>query len=385
MKNISVKFSALMVPYFAMWAIGPGFFAVFLQQKGIAANETAIYSCLVSLTAAVAQPFVGYLCDKTGKAKTILSAGGIGAVLAYIWLYFLDDKISLLICSMAIGLTINAVYGFSESWLTKLDCAKLGVNFGAVRSVGSLSYAVAAAIYGRVYDAFGPVSLPIAMAIGCALLVPAAAVCPNPKVDTADRQKVNIGLVFKQLLKNKRFVLVVVCYALAVMPTGAATTYYALHVRNLGGTAGDVGLSLFILAGTEFLTMPFYKRLERKFGTEKMLIFAFFMFGVKNVCIGFSATVTMALLAAVTQGFNFAFALPGVQSYVDKITPREYAATAQLVSNTVGQIVSQILGLAICGVLTTFIPVGAALAVLSIPAFVSSVVFFAGSKKLGKV
>lgn len=116
-----------------------------------------------------------------------------------------------------------------------------------------------------------------------------------------------------------------------------------------------------------------------------MLIFAFFMFGIKNVCIGFSTTVAMALLAAVTQGFNFAFALPGVQSYVDKITPREYSATAQLVSNTVGQIVSQILGLAICGVLTTFIPVGTALAVLSIPAFVSSAVFFIGSKKLGKV
>ena len=167
MKNISLKFSALLIPYYAMWAIGPGFFVVVLEQKGIAANETAIFTCLISLTAAVVQPLMGFLCDKTGKAKTILSVCCAVSVLAYVWLYFIDSTFQLVLCSVLIGSTINAMYGFSESWLSKLDCTKLGVNFGAVRSVGSLAYAVTAAVYGQIFDIFGSISLPIAMAASC--------------------------------------------------------------------------------------------------------------------------------------------------------------------------------------------------------------------------
>lgn len=387
MKNIGLKFSALLIPYYAMWAIGPGFFVVILEQKGIAANETAIFTCLISLTAAFVQPVMGYLCDRTGKARTILSVCSVLTVLAYTWLYFLEGTFQLVLCSILIGATINAMYGFSEGWLSKLDCAKHGVNFGAVRSIGSLAYAITAGVYGQLFDIFGAISLPVAMAVSTVVLIPVAMLCPNPQVsigrnsETDDKDDSDI---VKKLLTNKRFVLLVICYALAVLPTGAATSYYAIHIRQLGGTAGDVGIALFILAGVEFLTMPFYKKLERKFGAEKLLVFAFFMFGVKNLAIGLSGNVPLALIASVTQAGCFSIALPGVQSYVDQITPREFSATAQLVSNTCGQIVSQIIGLALCGVLTTYISAGAALAWLSITAFAGCVFFAIGIAKLNK-
>ncbi|MBE6895129.1 MAG: MFS transporter [Ruminococcaceae bacterium] len=384
MRHISLKFSALLIPYYAMWAIGPGFFVVVLEQKGIAANETAIFTCLISLTAAVVQPLMGFLCDKTGKAKTILSVCCALSVLAYVWLYFLNGTFQLVLCSVLIGSTINAMYGFSEGWLSKLDCTKLGVNFGAVRSVGSLAYAVTAAVYGQLFDIFGSISLPVAMAISCVVLVPLAMICPNPQISEKQKKEGQFAVAFKKLMQNRRFVLMVICYALAVLPTGAATTYYALHIRHLGGDAGDVGLALLILAGSEFVTMPFYKKLENKFGTEKLLAFAFFMYGVKNVCIGLSTNVTAAILASATQGLCFSFSLPGVQSYVDQITPREYSATAQMVSNTGGQIISQIVGLAIAGVMTTFIPVGTTMAILSIFAFAGCAIFVIGLKKLNK-
>ncbi|MBR2503869.1 MAG: MFS transporter [Oscillospiraceae bacterium] len=384
MKHISLKFSALLIPYYAMWAIGPGFFVVILEQKGIAANECAIFTCLISLTAAFVQPLMGFLCDKTGKARTILSVCSILTVAAYTWLYFLDGKIPLVLCSILIGATINAMYGFSEGWLSKLDCDKLGVNFGAVRSIGSLSYAVTAGVYGQLFDIFGAVSLPIAMAVSTLVLIPVAMLCPNPQISEKQKDSGNFVVIFRELLKNRRFVLLIICYALAVLPTGAATSYYAIHIRQLGGTAGDVGMALFILAGVEFLTMPFYKKLERKFGAEKLLVVAFFMYGVKNLAIGLSGNVTFALLASVTQAGCFSLSLPGVQSYVDQITPREYAATAQLVSNTCGQIISQIIGLALCGVLTTYISAGAALAWLSITAFAGCIIFALGIRKISR-
>lgn len=384
MKHISLKFSALLIPYYAMWAIGPGFFVVVLEQKGIAANETAIFTCFISITAAIVQPLMGFLCDKTGKAKTILSVCCSISVLAYVWLYFIDSTFQLILCSILIGCTINPMYGFSEGWLSKLDCKKLGVNFGAVRAVGSFAYAVTAAIYGRLFDIFGGISLPIAMAVSCVVLIPIAMICPNPQINEAQKNDSQFTVAFKSLMANKRFVLMVICYALAVLPTGAATTYYALHIRQLGGTAGDVGLAMLILAGSECLTMPLYKKLENKFGAEKLLIFAFFMYGVKNVCIGLSTNVTAAIFASATQGLCFAFSLPGVQSYVDQITPREYSATAQMVSNTGGQIISQIVGLAVAGVMTTFISVGATLTILSVSAFAGCVIFAVGLKKLNK-
>ena len=384
MKHIGLKFSALMFPYFTMWAIGPGFFVVVLEQKGIAANETAIYTCLIAIVAAVVQPLMGFLCDRTGKAKTILSVSMIISVLAYVWLYFLNDRFQLVLCSIVIGATINAMYGFSEGWLTKLDCTKLGVNFGAVRSIGSISYAVAAGVYGQIFDMFGSASLPVSMAISTLVLVPVAMICPNPQISETQKQEGRFSKAFGELLRNKRFVLMIICYFMAFIPTGAANSYLAIHIRQLGGTAGDVGLALFILAGMEFIIMPFYKKLEKRFGTEKLLIFAFFMYGIKNLAIGLSGNVTMAVIASATNGFCFPLSITGVQSYVDQITPREYAATAQLVSNTSGMIISQIVGLALCGVITTFTTAGVALAILSVFAFAGCAIFAAGVKKLNK-
>ena len=384
MKHISLKFSALLVPFYAMWAIGPGFLVVALEQKGIAANETAIFTCIVSLTAALVQPLMGYLCDKTGKAKTIMSVSCIASVFAYLWLCFISSKIQLALCCVLIGTTIYSMYGFGESWLSKLNCTELGVNFGAVRSLGSLSYAITAAVYGQLFDIFGSISLPITMAAVCVILVPVAMICPNPQIGEKQQNDGQFAVTFKKLMQNNRFVLVVVCYTLAVLPSGASNIYYALHIRQLGGDAGDVGLALLVLAGTEALAMSFYKKLESKFGTEKLLFFAFFMYGIKALCIGFSTTVPTAIMAAATQGLCFSFSLPGVQSYVDKICPREYSATAQMVSNTGGQIVSQVLGLVVAGVLTTFISVGATLAITSVFAFVASAIFLAGIRKLNK-
>ncbi len=385
MKHISLKFSALMIPYYAMWAMGPGFFVVILEQKGIAANETAIFTCLISIVAAIVQPLMGFLCDKTGKAKTIISLSMLISVAAYTWLYFITSTVQLVICSVVIGSTINAMYGFSESWLSKLDCAKLGVNFGAVRSIGSLSYAITAGVYGQLFDVFGAVSLPIAMAASTLVLIPVAMLCPNPQVSEKQKTEGQFSKAFGELIKNRRFVLLIICYFLAFIPTGAANSYLAIHIRQLGGTAGDVGLALFILAGMEFLIMPFYKKLEARFGAEKVLIFAFCMYGVKNLSIGLANNVTLAVIASATNGLCFPLSITGVQSYVDQITQREYAATAQLVSNTSGMIISQIIGLALCGVLTTYVSAGTALAWLSVFAFISCVVFAVGVKKLGKV
>ena len=384
MKHISLKFSALLVPFYAMWAIGPGFFVVVLEQKGIAANETAIFTCLVSVTAAVVQPLMGYLCDKTGRAKAIMSISCVISVLAYLWLCFIDTKFQLALCSVLIGCTIYSMYGFGESWLSKLNCTQLGVNFGAVRSLGSLSYAVTAAVYGQLFDAFGTMALPVSMAAICVILVPVAMICPNPQISEKQQKDGQFAVAFKNLMQNKHFVLVVLCYTVAVLPSGASNIYYSLHIRQLGGSAGDVGIALLVLAGTEALVMSFYKKLENKFGAEKLLIFAFFMYGVKALCIGFSNTVPTAIMAAATQGLCFSLSLPGVQSYVDRICPREYSATAQMISNTGGQIVSQVAGLVIAGVLTTFIPVGATLAITSVFAFISGMVFVLGLKKLGK-
>ena len=106
------------------------------------------------------------------------------------------------------------------------------------------------------------------------------------------------------------------------------------------------------------------------------------MYAVKNLAIGLSGNVTLAIFASAINGLCFPFTLAGAQSYVDRITPRKYAATAQLISNTCGMIISQIVGLALCGVLTTFITAGAALALLSIFAFASCIIFTVGIKKL---
>lgn len=385
MKNIGLKFSLLFIPYYALFATGPAFFVVILEGYNIAPNQIAVYTSLIALTSAIVQPLTGFLCDKTGKAKQILLFCCSVSVLAFLWLCFISSPSQILICSIIIGATINAMYGFIEGWLSKLDCVKLGVNFGAVRSCGSLSYAVTAAVYGGIFDIFGKISLPVVMGICVLIMIPISMMCPNPEIVKQDEKtSVDFKSVLKELFKNKVFVLTFLCYTVATFPTGAAITYYTVHLRQIGASGSDVGIALLILAGSEAVSMAFFKKLENKFGTVKLLIFAFMMYGVKNLLIGLAGSVPLAIAAAVTQAGCFAIAIPGIQSFVDKIIQREYAATAQLVCNTGGNLISQIIGVLIGGLITTFTTAGNALIITSVFGFISSFVFAVMIKKVYK-
>lgn len=375
------KFTAMLIFYYAMFAIGPAFYVVVLEQKGVAAQQIGIFTSMMALLAALAQPVYGYLCDKTNRPRTILVAAGALAVAAYAGLALARGTAALVLCSAAAALGMNATYGFAEGWLSKLGCEKLGVNFGAVRSFGSLSYALTAALYGFVYDALGPLSMPLCIGACFAGVAAVARRCPNPEpAATAQVSRGSFRAAVRTLAGEKGYVLVVVCYTLAAIPTGALLTYYPTRLAELGGTAASVGLAMFMLAGSEFFAMQLYHKLEARFGARALLCFSFLMFGVKNLCIGLAPTVSLAVLAGLTQALCFAIVVPATQSYVEKAVPQQFAATAQLVCNTGGQMLSQLPGALLGGALVNVMPAGKMLAWMSVFAFASCALFLAGRR-----
>ena len=382
-QNIGKKFTAMLIAYYAMFAIGPAFYVVILEQKGVPQGSIGLYTALIALLAGVMQPVYGFLCDKTCKAKQILIATNFIAVGAYAVLVVVNGTVALVLCSLVIGACLNAMYGFSESWLSKLGCEQNGVNFGAVRSFGSLSYAITAALYGFVYDQFGMLSVPVCMAVCVAAMAATALLCPNPQPVQVlqDEPKVRFADALQSLLKNRPYVLMVLCYALAAIPTGAMLSYFPVHLKNLGGTASSVGVALFVLAGSEFFSMQWYKKLEAKFSCTKLLAFAFLMYAVKNALIALAPSVGLAIAASATQGLCYGLVVPATQSFVTTHVSRKYTATAQLVCNTGGMMLSQLPGALLGGLLVGYMSAGNMLLCMSSFAVLSFFVFVAGMKR----
>lgn len=393
MQKIGVKFTGILAFFYAMFAIGPAFYVVVLEQKGLPTSYIGIYTATIALAATLTQPIYGYFCDKTCKARQILIVTVAMAVAGYGCLIVLENPIALFICSVFIGATLNAMYGFSEGWLSKLGCDRMGVNFGAVRSFGSLSYALSAALYGFVFDAFGLLSMPLCMLVCFVGMTVIALRCPNPRPaplgeDSAPQMEqteaIGFSEAFRALLQNKRYLVVVICFTLAAIPTGAMLSYYPSHLSDLGGTASSVGLAMFFMAGSEFLMMQNYRRLERRFGATKLIGFALLMYAVKNIAIALAPSVTLAVFAAVTQAFCYGLMVPATQSFVAKEVPHRYASTGQLVCNSGGMMLSQLPGALLGGFLVRQMSAGQMLLQMSAFALVAFVIYVVAMQKYKK-
>lgn len=86
----------------------------------------------------------------------------------------------------------------------------------------------------------------------------------------------------RELVKTRPYVLLVLCSFLGNLPSGAFTTYFSVFFSQEGGSASLLGIALFVLAIVEVPVMLNYRRLERRFGVETLLVVSMLGYGLRT-------------------------------------------------------------------------------------------------------
>lgn len=273
-RTLNIQYSFLHFGYWVDYLIISSFAAVLLSGRGFSASEIGYVTTIGAVLTIILQTTLSDLADRSEKITvrqiiTALLTGG-AAVALIMWLIPSSYAVSFICMFTALSL-MNTLSPLTVSLCLQYNAAGHNINFGVARSIGSLGYALAGFVMGRITESLGTeILLPVfsVMQVGLLILVnlmkkPAkdnVALSRNRNV--ADEEAPSSLLsFFRKYRQYDVFLLSVMCVYFMQMMTN---TYMIFFVEHYGGGQADMGTVLSVAAFAEmpavFLGMALMKR-----------------------------------------------------------------------------------------------------------------------------
>lgn len=332
-KKYTLLLSALQFAYWSLAFITDGVYAGMLRSLGYGEAFIGLTLTVTGLAGLLFQPISGYIADRTSKFRIISAVSYIlmGGIIPML-LAAPSSKTVVYAYALFGGGFTKVTAGLIDSWINKMSGGEIDIDFGRIRSVGSISYAVMAVLLGRLFDRLGYgmtlwASIPL-MAVGvvCSLLM------DDPENSTEKGPR--IGETFSYLIHNKEYLVFLVCMMLMNITTQSFFAFFALLVEDAGGTVGTLGIEYFIMAFLEFWVVRANTFLIRKVGCGKLAGLGMVGNFIKSICYSLAGSPSQLYACSVTHCCSFALIVPTSPVYQNTVVEKKYLATAQQLLQT---------------------------------------------------
>ena len=391
MKKTSSKtvlwFSALQFCYWTLSFITDGIYASFLKNMGY--GEAFIGSTLTftGLAGLILLPVSGYLADRFSNFRLLTAVSFLlmGGMVPVVQLFGGVPAVVYAYAVIGGGFT-KVTCGMIESWMNKLSKENAALDYGRVRSVGSISYAVMAAALGALFARMGYDVCALLAVLLTALGIFGTLQLQNPAKgqQQADEAGPTLAETLRYLAKNRSYLLFVFCIVLMNVTTQSFFSFFALLVEEVGGSVGTLGFIYFVLAFLEFWVVRSYSAISRKLGAARTLGIGMTGNFFKSFLFASAASVPQLYACSITQCFSFALATPGAPVYLREQVDTRYLATAQLLSQTLSTSVVPFLLSGLYGSVAEAQGVRSMIRLFSVPALVGGVLFLLLAARLKK-
>ena len=348
-KNATAFYAAIQVLYFCTFALTNGYASAYLLSRGFTNGQIGIMLGIGNLGAVGVQLLVASIVSRTGIriGKMMIAVHAVIAALALALLLlplggaaFCVVYLLVFLLTQAMMSSINSLYrGYHEQG-TK-------INFGAARGFGSAAYSLTSLAAGVLIQKFTPDILPGLYAVPSLLLCLIVFIFNAPNVE--ERQAAGVTPKEKKIFLREYpqfylFFAGVLCLAAS---SGFTETYLIQIIRRIGGNSSNLGVAMFISAMTELPAMIFYRRFADKVGNRRLLIFAGWMWALKNFLIMLAPNVYIIYAAELLQFAGFAIYVPAGVRYVAHTLPEsEFLKGQALVGSafTAGYLIAGFVG-----------------------------------------
>ncbi|NLO85456.1 MAG: MFS transporter [Clostridiales bacterium] len=336
-RKLTRYFCLLHVSYYCLMAVHTGFFSLMLSRQGLAYDAIARVATATSIASLFAPMVLGNLCDRWQLNRMLFVLAAVLAPISYYIIQRTQSTAGVTICAIVFCCVCVGVQSLPGGWISALNADRAKINYAFTRSFGSLSFALVSIVIGVAVEHFGMKCLPLLLAFFGMFIAIFALLLPNqPKPQSRSRDGAGFRAAMKALLKNRKFVALLLGSVLYNIPSGVFFTFFSVYFTQLGGAEGLLGIAMFVLAVVEVPVMLFYTRLEKKFGVTCLTAIAMCGFGVKNICLSMASSPGWAIVCLLLQMFGLGLSIPACQSFVAKNVPAEYSATAQAAAFSVG-------------------------------------------------
>lgn len=347
LEKVQVKhqYSVVQALYWMTSCALAGYAAVYLQDRGLSntligvtVGGAACLSMVIQpLAAQVVESISGLTVKKVIQALivmmavmfgvlTVIPVPVAGVVILYMGMNTLNYCMPPMLSAMGMEFINRGYY----------------LNFGLSRGLGSISYAVCAAVLGIVIDRFFPgvlgyiyVVLAILLFLAVSAMKDLEAEEPTFQQEIVEREKKPEESIWKTVCKNKTFLCLMIGFCLANMNNAAIATYTVNIIKNLGGSDTVLGFANFVSAASEMPVMLLFGYFMKKGNCIRLLKVSAVFFLIKPLVLVFANALLLVILGLGLQGLSFGLFTPAAVYYVNSTLIPEQRVKGQAIFSTI--------------------------------------------------
>jgi MFS transporter, PPP family, 3-phenylpropionic acid transporter len=328
-KVLSLQIAGLQGFYWMIFCPIASFASVYLLSKDFSNQKIGWVMAISSVLAIGLQPALGALIDRFEEfsLKGVLCTLSLLCVAFLVGIIFLNaGLVWMAVFYVGIVALLYTMQPLVSALTFEYINAGLNVSFGVTRASGSICFAVLSTLLGIWVNRYSTAVLPIICLIlfaGYILLI-----ISFPKVKRSENQTYHyensasstetedkVGF----LRRYDRFIPFLIGAAFLFMFHTVINNYLVQIIRPLGGTDGDLGISLTIAAVAELPAFLGFSFIVSKINTRSLMKIAGFIYALRSVIFLLATTVWMINVGQVFQGLTFAVFIPASVYYINEI------------------------------------------------------------------
>lgn len=321
----AARLSLFYAAYFGVTGIMLPYWTVWLEGRGLSPIAIGMLLAITFWIKLVAHPLMAGIADAYAAVRgmtILLSSLGLLVFIGFAWAEPMWSYIALAVLA---AVTIQTVLPLGES-IAQAEVRTRDLDYGRIRTWGSVAFVAAAALGGWALERFGPGIIHPLILISLVCVILAAVALPRRAAPA--RRRWSWTAVGKLVLR-RQFLLFVAAAGLVQASHGVYYAFGTIAWRNLGFGETIIGGLWVLGVGAEILLFWLAGRLGR-FGTAQALL----MLGAVGALIRWPLTALadtpweaapLQLLHALT----FGAAHLGAMRFLRETAPEGMEATAQ--------------------------------------------------------
>lgn len=342
--------------YFISFCTLYAYTVTILLEYGYTEVQCGYITMLQYVMMTIAGPVYGRMIDRGLSPKKlfiILAAGGI--IVTPLLPVCFAKGFSLTMISFGIISALDFCGAtVIDTWINQMTLRDETIDYGMIRSAGSIFYATTAIVSGYLIVPLGinflfwlhMGSLAVAILLAVTFADPNKLPLLEPdRFAGEDAPDETFAQSIRTMMKNRPFVIFLICGTMYYFATRAVNGFMQVIINYIGGDSSTYGVSVFLYCVGEFLLMRLASRLLRR-GMKLPVLFitATAGLGLRILLLGVLKTMTGVMLTQILLSVGFASYLRFNIDYVASLFPRQYAGRAILISVAVTQGLGSIIG-----------------------------------------
>lgn len=354
--SLDIKYSAIQVFYFGIYAALLGYASVYLLGKGFSNSVIGIALATANAIAVFMGPAVATFSDKNKHIELRKIVTGFifaMAVLSASILLLGEGTIILLCVFIGIATLHLTIMPLLNSMAFIFEKHGIEINYGLGRGLGSATYALVSFVLGYLVKDYGVDIFPIVyLTINILLIfvvytfvVPANERRDNVREEVKEEPKQLSFLAFCK--RYKRFIIFVLGLIFVYFTHVMISNFFIQIITPIGGTESNMGIAISLAAIMELPTMLFFNKIREKISCSTLIRFAVIMFAIKHILIFIAPNIIVIYIAQTLQMLSYAILIPASVYYANQTIEKSDSIKGQSMVTaaiTAGGIISNLIG-----------------------------------------